>query len=622
MHTWADVWSADGSERLGASPAALVEASFTRRLDGVGDFRLKTPLAEMSAGFLIPDRRVIVYASDGSTTRELGRGIIRRVRQTGSAAGWMLTVEGADELDALTRRSTLLGRTYANQTPIQIAESLVDLVDGWSASGSGGNATDARFDGVSIWRALLWIAEAQGLHIRAGDDPNTVEIGAFGDLADLRLTAGGEYAIIDQGNIGLIERLTVEHDTDAAATRLYPVGAGIGDALLTLANSTRSSPYTIESVSVNDVPQFYIQDAAGVSAFGVIEKVGKFRQIAPLSNSAGDLTNAANALYDLAAAWLSRYSQPYTSYRVVCRKVRQTVRVGDKVRLSYKGVIDAGTGDETFIDIDADLWVLDVTEHADADGLATIFTLSSVDRHPHDSAQVVIGALEAIDVDGVSVKPYFNRTAWVYDRLIDPATPAIIPVRFTDATQRLTRCVLRVKTRPFTATATAAGGGGITGLQTSTAGDHTHGIGESTATSLTPYFWREIEIGSHLILIPTDSESGAVELATESAGGHYHAFSVPDHTHDLVYGLYADTITPNTVRVYVNGDDWTSALGGAWAVGGGSTTFDIDITAAILAANNLQQEHEIKLTCQSGRGSVEVSVEVYEVIMSVAVAST
>jgi hypothetical protein len=121
------------------------------------------------------------------------------------------------------------------------------------------------------------------------------------------------------------------------------------------------------------------------------------------------------------------------------------------------------------------------------------------------------------------------------------------------------------------------------------------------------------------VLLPVDSASGDLDLHTGHSGAHSHLFSVPDHTHALTYGLQQDTVTPVSVRLWVDGVDVTAGLGGAWAAGGGSTTFEVDITASIVAGGALQSEHEIRLTCSGGRGSVEASVEIYEVIAAIAV---
>lgn len=635
MQLWADVWNTNGTARLGAGPVRLISAEVTRRLDGIGRVRAQANGTDARAVALLQnERRIRLFVDDGEAlggVRELGRGVIRRIRAQGTADNWTLIADGLDELDALTRVNTLLGRTYSQQTPAQISANLVSLAAGWSVSASGGLTTDARFDGMSIWRALVYLAEAQGLHVRAGVGASSVEVGAFGALADVRLVGGigGELGALKlNDDVALVERLTIDKISEAAATRLYPLGAGIGEAMLTLEHSTRTSPYTIQSVTgANGQANYYLQDAAGIAALGVIEKVGKFRQIAPLSNSPTDLQHAANALYDLAAAWLKRYSQRQDVYRVVCRKLKSTVKAGDTIRLTYRGVTERDGVVSDYVDVDADFWVMAVSERVDQDGHSSELTLSSVDRHAIENEQLVVGALEALELDGVSVKPYFNRTAWVYDRLIDPTHAAIVPLRLTNATQKLSRCMVRIKTRPFTATATAAIGGGMSSLETNTTGAHAHNIGatESDAAYSGVYFWRRVAIydatsSSNLhVLLPVSNETASSSLQTNSAGGHAHHFSVPDHNHALSYGLHQDSATPSNLRLFVDGSDVTDALGGAWAVGGGAVTFEVDITSAILAHPPLQKEHEIKITCGGGRGSAEVSVEVYEVIQSIAV---
>lgn len=627
MILYADIYDADGITRIGNGAVRLIDAEITRRLDRIGEIRLTAAGSDPRALALIKtERHARIYADDGAhPIRELGRGVIRRVQAHGSAENWQINASGADSLDALTRVNTLLGRTFSQQTPAAIGAALIDSIDGWSLSGSGGSVTDARFDGMSIWRALLALIEMQGLHVRAGSATHTVELGAFGDSAGVTLMGASRlHNPPTRSGIALIERISREDSSEAAATRLYPVGSGIGEALLTLANSTRTTPYAIQTVTgANGQPQYYLEDSAGVSALGVIEKFGKFKQIAPLSNSPTDLQNAANALYDLAAAWLSRYAKREEVYRVTCRGLTQAVKPGDQVRVIFRGAVERGGVVVDYLDLDAHLWVISITERAGRDGLSAEFVLSTVDRHPGD-VPLKLGGLEDITIDGVQMTSYFNRAAYVYDRLIDPSHAALIPVRLTNATQKLSRCTVRIKTRPFTATATAASGGGIAGLETSSTGG-----GGSGTVAVTDdggysdsYTWRPVKISDgegddRWILLPISHATD--DITWTSGGSHAHEFSIPDHMHTLTYGLHQDSVTPSGLRVLVDNTDVTDTLGGPWAVSGGSITFDMDVTAAILASGSLHGEHTIKLTCASGRGSVEALVEIYDVITAIAV---
>lgn len=610
---WADVYDASGA-RLGEGPVALADASVTRVLDGVGSISLSVPGTDARAVSLLQNEaRVRIYyrASDDGPTRELGRGVVRRLRASGATSDFSIIGDGPDDLDALTRKSTLLGRTYSAKTVSQIATGLVGLVSGWTASASGGNTTDARFDGLSVFKALLALAEQQGLHVRGGDDAQEVEVGAFGTSSGLRLVNADRlmHAAYASDEVALVEDIRVEKDSAAVCTRLYPIGAGIGEAWVTLQHATRSSPYTVQStVGPDGSTQYYLEDAAGVSAFGVIEKVGRFANIAPLSNSAADLENAANALYDIAAAWLTRYSQRQDVYTATARKVRSLVRPGDLVRLVYRGVVTRDGEVVNYLDIDADLWVMEATERVGVEGAALDVTLSTVDRHALDTASIVIGALEELQIDGVSVKPYFNRTNWVYARLIDPLFYATVPVEIDYATQRLNSCKVTFVTGPFISTS----------LSQLVGAAHEHPIFFGDAENPdAPFTWQSLGVWNPnleeyvymLALVSVDMDN--YTLATEPIDD-------PDFF-TVAYGLQADDQTPTGISIFIDGVDCTTALGGPWAPSGGPVEVTLDITEYILDNPPLQQEHSIQLRCTTGQGEVEFRVQVYETIQSIRV---
>lgn len=617
MRLWCDVYDAAGG-RLGAGPVLLTTAAVTRVLDGVGAIRLSAPGTDGRArALLVNENRVRIWwqANDGADIRELGRGVIRRVRASGSPEDWSLTVEGADDLDTLTRISTRLGRKYSGQSVAAIAADLVGLVSGWSASASGGSPTDARFDGQSVFNALLGLAEGQGLHVRARPGANTVEVGAFGSDAGLRLVnpVGAYPDLDDHDEIGLIERIEVESDSEAVCTRLYPLGAGIGEAYLTLAKATRASPYAIQTATLNGIVHYFLEDASASADYGVIEKVGKFSQIAPLSNSEADQEAAANALYDVAAAWLQRYSQRLDAYRLTVRKARLTVRPGDRVRLVYNGVVMRDGAVVHYLDVDADFWVMEATERVGIEGAALDLVLASVDRHAQDSARLVIGALEDLKLDGVAVKPYLNLRSYVFPRVIDPTHPAVVPVRMSNATQRLNRCVVKIKTRSYVSTVAP----GIENtLHQHTTFAYVDGV---TPAYAGPFYWRQFLLydstGSPIQFLLPVSEETADIIA-------YSGTETNEDYLTLAYGLQEDSLTPDTLRLFVNGTDYTASLGGPWAVGGGNAEVTLDITQAILteAGGDLQQEFEVRLTCDADQGEVEWIVEIYEVIQSIAVA--
>lgn len=614
LRLWADVYNAAGA-RLGDGPVPLRDAAVKRVLDGVGSVTVSVPGKDTRAVSLLQNEarlRIYYRPTEDGPTRELGRGVARVISAGGSGDDWSLVADGPDDLDALTRVSVLLGRKYSASSVSTIAGSLVSLVSGWSASASGGNTTDARFDGMSVFKALLGLTEQQGLHVRGGDAVNEVEVGAFGSLSPLRLVNVGQLKREAYANdeIALIERISVEKNSEAVCTRLFPLGAGIGEAWLTLEDASRSSPYTVGSLTGPDgSTQYYLEDSAATSAFGQITKVGKFSEIAPLSNSAADMENAANALYDISAAWLARYSQRQDVYSVTVRKVRTLVRPGDKVRLVYKGVVTRDGLVVNYLDIDTELWVLEVEERVGVEGAALDLRLGTVDAAERDAERIVIGALEELMVEGVSVKPYFNRVAWVYDKLLAPLYPATVPVKLSNATQKLNRCLLQIKTSPFLSTVEAV----------NVSAEHDHDVFVDIGTETGPYTWQPVGVWSPgadqyvpaLIPMMVDGLSDWLPLVTEA-----------ENTDDfvaLVYGLSEDVETPEGIRVFIDGTDYTSALGGPWAPSGGDTTINLDITAQILANPPLQGSHPIRIECTTGRGALEITVEVYEQIQSIRV---
>ena len=607
MRLWADMYNAAGA-RQGGGPVALRSASVTRVLDGVGSITITVPGTDGRAVSRLQNEsscRIWMQPTDSAAVRELGRGTIRRVTASGTPSDWSLVGDGPDDLDGLTRVSTKLRRTYSGQTVSAITTALVALVSGWSVSASGGNATDARFDGVNVFKALLAVCEQQGLHLRAGTSAKTIEVGAFGTASGLRLINPAQmHPTMDAADeLAVIETISVEKNSEAVCNRLYPIGAGIGEAWQTIFEATRNTPYIRNVVLVNGIDQHFLEDSASIALYGIIEKMGRF-QVSPLSNSVADVVNAANALYDWSAAWLTRYSVRQDVYRVTAKKVRTTVRPGDKVRVIYNGVVTRDGEVVNYLDIDDDFWVMEVTERMGVEGAALDLVLSTVDRHAANGAQVVIGALEELQVDGVSVKPFFNMRSYVYDRLIDIFTPGVIPVRFTNATRKLNRCLLKIKTGPFIST--------VAPDVTNTL--HRHTTMQTNNAYSGPYTYRNVwlydEVRDGLVnaLLPiSEPTAGMLIQSGQETSEDYITVD---------YGLHTDTATPSGMRVYINDVDYTTALGGSWFPSGGSNTVELDITSAILDFT-LQQEHLIEIRCTGGQGTVEAQIEVYETIQAI-----
>lgn len=665
MRLWADVHNAVGT-RLGAGPVALLNAEVTRVLDGAGTVKGEALGTDERARELLRNEqrwRVYWLADEAVQTREVGRGIIRNVGVAGSSAAWRLSVDGPDALDELRRVNTLLGRTYPAVTFGALINDLVALA-GWTAhvdAAISGKALAVRFDGESVLKAIRTLCQQQGVHMRYGGG-NLIEVGAFGQSSGMRLVQA-EYAPVElYGNdeVMLIESLSVNTDSENLCNWIVPVGGGEGESTLSLQYATQNTPYEVRVSHETGKPVYYLADDASVTQYGRIQKVLAFKSIAPISNSDADLMAAANQLYDAASAYLARHSQPLVTYSVQAKKGRVTLRPGDKIRLTYRGLVlrDDGTP-YTYLDIDQDVWIMRVSERV-GDGSSVSLELASVDRQAESGVTLVANALESIQVRDLRVQPYPCLATYVYRREIAPTFNADIPIDITNGVLYLNQCRVRIKTRPFRATSraessdevvTSAGGavvtttasGGASAETSSAGGDHRHlmfqvsatGQGQSLSGS---YQFRHAtfadSVGGPIVTGLWLATTGPFDVYTYGASGnhshtlnipaHTHSISLPAHTHTVppltvLYGIQDDTQTPQGVRVAINGVDATTALGGPWASAGGEIEEWLDITSYLTSASGgLRQQHRLTVSCDGGQGEVEATVELRLTVQSIA----
>ncbi len=614
---WVDVYDAGGN-RLGDGPVtSVVSASVKRVLDGAGSISVVFPATDQRALDLLQNERHIrIFVEHDSTTRELGRGVIRQLRLDVRESNMRLRATGPDELDALSRKSVLLGRKYDNQGISTIVNNLLTLVSGWTATVDGGLGNlSTRFDGSNVLKALLTVVEQQGLHLRAGTSSNSIEVGAFG--ADSGLLVYGPLERVTselsaRDDMLLIETLSQTNKSAGVVNWIVPLGAGNGEAALTLEHSTRTAPYAIQSMTGPDGRTlYYLSDSASIAGYGQIERILVFKDIAPVENNATDVELAANALYDAAAAKLERISQLQETYKFACRKPRQTIRPGDKIAVRYKGVIERDGQPLTYADVDDDFWVLAVRERVGLDGIRLSLEVCTVDQHALDAAKIIVGALDALQVRDVAVQPYYSKSGFTYVRQLDDTHTATVPIKITDATMFLQRALVRVKTRPFRALASGASSGGA----------HRHQMWDSGAV-VSPAAPKDV--GYVCLDADAPGGNGTVhywrQSGSASTPSELWTFGSSDtHSHTLTYGINDDTEYPDTLRVSINGVDRTSALGGPWGSGGSAVDVTLDVTDYINAAATLQQEHTVQFSCDGGQGEVEVLVELYEVIQTIAV---
>lgn len=547
MRLQIEVWNAAGTARLGEGPILTARnASVTRRLDGAGDFEFSVPATDKRALDLLQnERQVRIFVEWQGTRREWGRGIVRQLAYDAQSTGQDIKVTGPDTLDALAR--IVVGRTrkFTNEAIEDIASTLVGLVGGWSVTAEAGlGSQSAQFSGANVLKAIIRMVEEKGIHLREGEIANTIEVGAFGAQSTAQIVGVGSATreMHHNPDIMFVDRLAETRTTRGIVNRVYPLGAGEGEAALTLKLSTRSTPYTVQNRTVGGRIEYYLEDEQSVADYGVTEKYLVFKEIAPLANTDTAKIYAANALYDAAAAWLERSAVEQRTYRVSVKKPETTIRPGDKVRITYKGDVYREGVRIMPVDVDDWFWVMSVTERIGIGDATLDLDVSIIDRAEEDEAKTVVSALEAIEVRNVAVQTYPNTFKYVYYDSLQNRTDA-----YADK-------------------------------------------------------WAEFKLPVDAQV--TEIVKVSISFVTKPLyiTGYYDLFGAL-YSQDNLYGAYqifTSTKYPRDVSLWINGVDVSTQLGGPWATGGSAQAEvdDLDVTSFILnASGGMYQKHSIVFKC-------------------------
>jgi hypothetical protein len=618
IQTWVDVFDASGN-KLGDGPVVSVfDVSVDSVLDGAGAFSLSVAATDRRANtLLVNENRVQIWQGDENSKSLIGQGIIRQRTLNDSPLGMRMTVTGPDILDELVRRNTLLGRIYNQQALGIVLLDLIGLVPGWSITIEGGISSqlvDARFDGVSILRAITIICEQYGHHFRlSANELKRVEVGTFGADSGRRVNRVQTITSETLNNPKLLFVRSIEADerTEEVTNWVMPVGAGEGITALTLAKSNRSSPYPIQTVvAPNGTTLYYISDAPSIAQYGELRSVVQFKDIAPLSNSDTDIRNAANALYDATVVHLQRHNQSKKDYQLEVHGV-DNLLPGDTIRIDYVAEIEASDGERLeYFAVRGNFWIMTVSKTIAELDQVSMITVSNIDRYTQTEAEIVTNAIERIELRGLKPEITSTLSPYFYPREIAPAYPAQCMIEFTNATVELQRLRFRLKTMPFRTTSQGAAAGG----------NHRHLIAYNNQITGTPSIFRQFTFGTF-----NSSGGPAALLGTASTADLYTADASGDHTHPPLFGITDDSATPTNVTVWVNGTDMTSALFGSatLAPAGGNLDVVADmgvLTNAILnRIGGIRQQHIIEIRCAGGRGRVEAVLEVFQVIQSIEV---
>jgi hypothetical protein len=657
---------AQGSGFVSVYP--VLSASYTWRLGELGELSVSVPVTAANIDALDVGKLVrlirqgegVVFAGYFSSKRTVLEG-----------DGPVVELSGFGLARELSLQTTKISWIVDGQPTGSTVSAL--LLPGWTASvEKASELVTAIFEGATRFEAIAKVAQQKLMHLRPEADTKSLTLFSTVTASPFRLLlypAVPPY--LDPTSIP-IEKIRITRKDEEVVNRIIPLGAGEGVNVLDLRWSDRTSPYEIRSgTTPTGTRYYYIEDDSSIATYGLRERVMAFKNVAPIANSPAAYREAANTLYELAVAWLNEHKEPRTEWEVsVLGPVRLRdpftgewyIRPGQTVHLLAKGVAEDVDGKRVIVDIDTDAFVRGIKRNFRGDVEEIDFELSS-DTEPErgeDALSEVVERLWALSVHQKHIT--FERQNGPLRRSIADTHPVVITVRYDPEIRFLHRVMLHITCHPLRSNVQVAAAGG--GQTTTASGEHSHSIsafttqsgggGTSTSDVVGDLIWARtmnnqtwtdpgrmeqvVSYGSsagvdygmfvgrgaatptnaqlwaqehyHNVNLPSHSHSVSGQTTT-SATSHSH--SVSNHTHALVYGIYEATL-PSTkqIRVFINGVDRTSALGGPW----NANELNLDITQFLQTQflTPVQQNNQIELRVGAAGARFDVEVTVRSII--------
>ena len=507
----------DGAGNLqGAGPIRSVTAwKSTIRLDRDGDFTFSMAAADPQRDIIQHKRIASAYALLNGHWTYIGGGVIERIiTKPGDDGLIMLEVSGSGMLRELSSRTVGELSLASSGTAITVASALASvmaIVPTWSYSNLLSGSIYAQFFGESALTALTKIAARLNGHfcltgkrsLKFFSAPNPAAIWAV-EPAFGALTAQPEQCFI--------RSIVISGESSDLVTRIYPWGAGQGQARLSLAPISASIP----SGYTGSAGQNWLQHNSGYSAYGQIERHVQFKDIAPVSNTSADLASAANTLLDAAQYYLEQHSAPITSYSLAVSQCSTLLRPTDTIHVLYRHP-------EANIDIDDDLYILASTIAYDGDTVQTVgLEVSTALLSGQSDANVVASVIEQGNV--FQAHPQLNANSYVtaYTKNVDgaalPAQDAFFRFRLGAEVTQLTQALFEFQILPLESTvknvgasSTTTSSGGGTTATSSSGGGSTITSSSGGGTTLTS--------SSGGSSTPTSSSGGGTTATSTSGGG-------------------------------------------------------------------------------------------------------
>ena len=670
MQVWVNIYDPTYTVMV-ANRLRPIRASYKRKLDEAGLGRATFAIDPRALAEVSVRRVAEVWLSDvklewdGSNfhnvpySRKLGAFVIESV--TPDAMARTITVRGPGFMSKLIDKITLPGLAYDNQSVASVLSDLAGLA-GWTVSSEvalSSQNISVRFAGENVLRAVRFIAEAQGLHIRESDTAKEFEAGAFGDVNSHALFVKG-----DSGEMALrrdapmmIKSANITEESADVVNKVFAYGGGDGDAALSMELASSSRGF-VDSEGANGRTHWFVADSASRSLYGEIARRLDIKRINPTEASDTALTFASVGVADAAKAWLDRHSLPYERLGLQVENVNDVINPGDKVHVTYQDVINLYGVPYQERDIDTPYFVMSVEEGVSEAGLEVKLEVANVDRYMNSAAEIVVGLVDSVEIQNVNLQPY--PAPYYFPAGIAPIdTTTGYESSFIVNTQavRLNSAKVFIFRSSWTAIASSAASGGGSSVSSASGGgssvssasgggssvssasgggssptsagggDHRHLMFETKGTWITPigsYGGRVMDavdgaISSHTVIMPNAGDDDMYTAG--SSGTHTHDVTIPSHTHDVTIPSHTHDVTiPSHTHdaefTEVTVDDGENLLEdvtlkidgvavstGLFPDGNTDDYAEVDITDALLAGT-LRGVHSIEVECAEGRGDI------------------
>lgn len=531
-------------ERTGSGPITnAIELIDVLKLDAIGTLQFEFPAADPRNQLVRAGSRFDIYDEiDGY----LGRFIYKSSTIRDRSGRAYRKVKCYNALRELTETNVGFRRGYHFEPVNQVIQDLVELVDGWTHNiDSGIGNTSVTYEGESVFAAIDVMRDRWGQHFRltaTPTRPRQLDFGAFGeDSGVIFQNVRGQMQYSKARHVGILQDITYSEDSDWLANRIIAIGAGQGEASITLQDATLGD-YTVQSgTNKNGSLYYYIEDEDSIDQYGLKTRVATFPGIRPISNNATDLQRAKDALKLAAEAYLRRHLAPKVSYEIGdIAGLEVTPRVGDLVRVWYKGA----TEDVAYLDVNELFYLISIERrrYADGDRSAMAILSTTADQRTSDT-DVMVDVVRDIKVLKLHIQPFPYRYE-IHERDWCGGRPG--PIEFS--TVKRAQCRIKI---------------------------------DESVTDLTK------------VLLSFRTAPLFVYAQINFAGSQ--------NWFDPIYSRNY----PSDLSLYVNSVDVTESYGGIWAEGGlnvETEVTELDITELLKnAAGGMYQEHLIEIATAENR---------------------